>query len=255
MDSIQAIAQEINEGMTSGQVIGRGKKNYTLWNFTVQGYRIYYKFVKMLSSSLEVVTASYPGVHIFEGLESDWHTQARLTGSINDMRHQLHNEESEQKGVMPFGKYKGMKINEIEDRSYICWLASQTMDKEEDPNAIEPWLWFMARERARQLKLITVGNQVLDPTAPTEYVRDTLSVKIAVDDGRPIIYNASSNDGRLWCAYNINIPSVEVGHPYYGTCRCCLVDGKPKKVKGRLITIYDYEVDGANINVKGFSVN
>jgi hypothetical protein len=70
----------------------------------------------------------------------------------------------------------------------------------------------------------------------------------------PIQYFAEQNDGSIWSAYQIILPTREVGHPYYGTCKCLLVDGAPRKAKGLLITILDYEVEQATIQVKKFVV-
>ena len=254
MDSIQALAQAINDGVTTGQVIGQGKKNYTLWSFRVDGYKIYYKFIKMLSSSLEVVRETYPDIHVFPELESDWHTQARLTHNINETRKQLLNANSETAGVMPLGKYKGQKISEMTDTNYLSWLGSQTTF-EGDPESIELWIWELARKRCEELGLIVIGERVVDITSDSPFAKNTSIVYNAIQEHKPIQYVATGNDGSLWCAYNINTPRRTVGHPFYGQCTCLLIDGQPKKAKGMTITIYDYDVEGININVKGFCVN
>ena len=249
---LKDFALAIEHGQTEGRVIGKGKSNYTLWEYQVTGFKIYYKFVKMLSSSRVVVEESWPDVFICETLESNWHTQAALTCDINNIRVEVRTKEQEAKGVIPFGKYKGQPVQDC-DLSYLCWLANQCT-KEEDSNGLDRWIRDSARIWASRKGALVIGGYYVNPDSENRFDKNTMMIYRAVQNKAPIQYFAEQNNGGVWSAYQLILPTQEVGHPYYGACNCLLVDGAPRKAKGYLITILDYEVEQAVILVKSFVV-
>lgn len=247
MKDINIIANEIYNGVNNGMVIGKGKKNYTLYKFqVVDGWKIYYTFVKILSSSLDKVSDEYPDALLYEGLSNNWHTQASLTHSIMSVVRSLKEAATKEACMITFGKYKGQKVNELTDVDYLCWLVSNIDTKE--------WMREMAEKRAMELGAIKIGNSLIYLNGSNKFNANTAIVYNAIQNNEPIVYVADKNDGCLWNAYNIALPTIPVGHPYYGMCNCLFVDGKAKKAKGYKIIIFDYEVNGSYIKVNNFAV-
>jgi len=250
---LKDFAIAIEHGQSEGFVIGKGKRNYTLWEYKVTGFKIYYRFIKMLSSSRMIVEQNWPNIFICETLESDWHTQAALTRRINDIRVEVRTQEQEAKGTIPFGKYKGKQVKDC-DLSYLCWLASAHTKDEDHVDGIDSWIRDEARIWASRQGALIIGGRYVDPNGDSRFDKNTVMLHQAVQNKMPIQYTAEQNDGGIWSAYQIILPTQIVGHPYYGTCTCLLVDGSPRRAKGLLITILDYEVEQATIRVKKFIV-
>jgi hypothetical protein len=249
---LRDFAIAIEHGQSEGRIIGKGKRNYTLWEYDAVGFKIYYKFVKVLSSSRMVVEEGWPNIFICDTLGSDWHTQAALTRSINDIRVEIRAKEQEAKGIIPFGKHKGKQVQDC-DLSYLCWLANQST-KEESSDGLDCWIRDSARIWASRKGALIIGGCYIDPDGENRFDKNTVLLYRDIQKKMPIQYFAEQNDGSIWSAYQIILPTREVGHPYYGTCKCLLVDGAPRKAKGLLITILDYEVEQATIQVKKFVV-
>jgi len=250
---LKDFAITIEHGQSEGRVIGKGKRNYTLWEYKAVGFKIYYRFVKMLSSSRMIVEESWPNTFICETLGSDWHTQAALTYSINDIRTEIRTKEQEAKGEIPFGKYKGKQVKDC-DLSYLCWLANSHTKDEDRVNGIDSWIRDEARVWASRHGALIIGGCYVNPEGNDRFSKNTIMLYRAVQNKMPIQYFAEQNDGGIWSAYQIILPTQGVGHPYYGVCTCLLVDGAPRRAKGLLITILDYEVEQATIRVKRFVV-
>ena len=250
---LKDFAIAIEHGQSEGLVIGKGKRNYTLWEYKVLGFKIYYKFVKMLSGSRMVVEQNWPNVFICETLGSDWHTQATLTSSINDTRTEVRTKEQEAKGEIPFGKFKGKQVKDC-NLSYLCWLANSRTKDEDHVEGIDSWIRDEARIWASRHGALIIDGCYVDPEGIDRFNKNSTMIYRAVQNKMPIQYVAEWNNGGIWSAYQIILPTQIVGHPYYGTCKCLLVDGAPRKAKGLLITILDYEVEHATIQVKKFIV-
>ena len=93
--------------------IGFAEKMFTLWecieheNFTTYTYT----YVKNISADKSVVESLYPGITIDYSLKG--HSTIIATKG-ETRRYEV--------GVFPFGKYKGMKITECADYSYLDWI-------------------------------------------------------------------------------------------------------------------------------------
>jgi hypothetical protein len=60
---LRDFAIAIEHGQSEGRIIGKGKRNYTLWEYDAVGFKIYYKFIKVLSSSRMVVEEGWPNIY------------------------------------------------------------------------------------------------------------------------------------------------------------------------------------------------
>lgn len=156
---------------------------------------------------------------------------------------------------MPFGKHKGQRLDEMTDLDYLCWLCNQGTKEEGDINGLDEWIRTAARKRAIELDAIQIGGYYIDPNGISPFNKNSMLIYMAINNHLPIVYFADHNDGSIWSAYNIKLPTVAVGHPYYGVCNCLKINDQARKVKGMLITIYEYEVEGNDITVKRFGVN
>jgi len=122
---------------------------------------------------------------------------------------------------------------------------------------IKSWLKKAMVARAQEMGIVQIGSQFIDleDTNPEHRLQhNTIAIHNAIQNHDNIEYVAEQNDGGLWSAYEIELPVVTVGHPYYGVAYCLLVNDKARKVKGMTISIYDYEVDGNKIKANGFMV-
>ncbi len=248
--TLEQFATDIHSGKNEGLVIGKGKRNYTLWSYWVNGYKIYYTFKKMLSSDIDKVTGQYPDVFVFEDLESNWRAQAELTGLVNKIRRDLQDKTCETEATIPFGKYTGKKMSEMTDVSYLCWLCNARSDY----SLIKPWLREAAKKRAIGLNAVDVFGCLVDPNSDREWDKNTYNIYNSVKSHENIVYTASRNDGTCDSYFFIELPQYHTSS-YYGVASYLNVDGKAKKAKGLKINIYDYEVeDNFRIKVKGFYV-
>jgi hypothetical protein len=238
-------------GTTNGFVIGRGKRNYTLWAFRVDGWKIYYTHLGALKAA---ALTQHEDTLIVDGLSANWHTQAELTSKIHSIIRQLRTEQAAASQVIPFGKFKGTRVNEVQDLSYLCWLANQDT-KDNCYNGIDTWLKESATRIAEERGAIRIGQALVDPNDnKNRLVVNSLNIYRAIQANAPIEYIAEQNSGNLWSLYTIGLPTISIGHSYYGVCECLDVDGKARKVKGFQIHIYDYTVEDTRIKVNGFYV-
>lgn len=243
MTPVETIAHTIQNGVMSDRLIsitqGKTRTSYALWSYQVDGYHIYYKFHKMISAA----AAQELGHTMAEGLTADWRTQAALTRQINAVRNTM----QEATATMPFGKYKGQRIDELTDLDYLCWLVNL--------ENIDGWIRETARECAISLGCLVVGGYCIDPNSENRFNRNTTIIYNAIQNHENIRYVAEQNNGGLWSAYTIDLPTITVGHSRYGMCECLNIDNRARKAKGLTITIYDYEVvGGCRIQVNGFYV-
>lgn len=244
---INAIAQSIIDGQTSGQLVsikpGKTRNSFSLYEYNViDGWKIRYNFIKIIGS--KAVENEYAEIPRVVALTADWHTQASLSHQIMAMVKNLRSEAAATAQVLPFGKYKGQRIDEINDLSYLCWIANN--------NDVEGWIKTAAKDRALFLGGVMIGQSLIDINDENRYNKNTAGIYHSIEAGEPIEYVAEQNDGNIWSAYRIELPCKAVGHPYYGVCYCLDIEGKAKRAKNMKITIYDYIVEDNVIKVNGF---
>lgn len=261
MTTIQTIARNIYNGSNNGMFIsikgGKTRNSYSLWEYNlIDGWKLTFTFHKMVGIKA-VTEGEYSLIPRLTEmlLTADWHTQASVAHCIMNEVKALKNAANEESGEIPFGKYKGTKISDITDLSYLCWLGNSAT-KDEDWRGVESWIKEAAIKRANVLGAVQIGNSLIDLNdTNNQFNKNTAQIYKAVQNHEPIEYIAETNDGGIWNAYGIILPTVAVGHSYYGVCQCLKVDGRARKVKGMVINIYDYTVENGVITAHNFVVN
>lgn len=103
--------------ITKGYMIGKAKTMYTLYSFVNDGVRINYAFEKIVSKDLSKVKALYPDLKIDESLHG------KFVEKYCGPEATVHVEHNVNLGyVFKSGKYKGMKVDEVKDPSYLCFV-------------------------------------------------------------------------------------------------------------------------------------
>ena len=255
--TIQTIARNLYNGFVHGILIsiktGKTRNNYSLWEYDlIDGWKLTFKFVKMVG--IKAVEGEYCQVARVLNLTADWHTQASLSRDIMNEVKILKDADIIASGEMPFGKYKGVKVSDLTDLSYLCWLANSLLKEEDQQKGIDGWIKSEAITRAEQLGAIKIGQYMIDLDGENRFNKNTSMIHKAIETHKEISYVAEGNDGSIWSAYRIILPTFIVGNPYHGTCCCLNVDGKARRAKGWKIVIYDYDVEDCIVRVNGFFI-
>lgn len=218
--------------------IGFAEKMYTLWEGTrieKDGIKPYieYSYIKNISSDLDKVKSLYPDVEI----------DLTLKGTKTIVR-SAYTYVAEPLDVFNFGKYKGMKVEDCPDYSYLSWYFDQVSNERKEiiiPILEEQgygvvkhndnyWQLFKPQEWKEHLEFEEKKSKVLDMAKSGEPL--TLTAETNLDqDGEiyiePIWYKFGDFKVLEYRGYPYGLPTI---------------NGKAKRIKGKEIRVTECEV-------------
>lgn len=243
---------------TTKQAIGFAHKFYTLWTIETSpvyttdvngkhwltGYDIKYFYHKNISFEIEKAKAAYPDLQIIEDLKGK--TSSWTSTNKDDLCPQ----------IMKFGKYYGKNIDELvnEDFQYVIWICENrggTSNGKYANNLPQVINHFKSIEDAENKIILERENklkQILEVGTLTFTPEKNLRIAdgfayISVDFGGIVI--TFKFDNYSYNEYN--------GFPY----GLPVVNGKAKRMKGKLVTI-EFEEDKNemySVIVKNITIN
>lgn len=225
------------------QVIGFSTKFYTLWevNTFIEGTREYtrYSFIKNISFDLEVAKAKYPEAIVNLELRGHKSFVSYDNSPVDN-------------GCFRCGQYKGQKISECSDYSYMAWYFNGPVimfEKHEIEKVLLPLGYkviygicdrMLSPEEAERInneyeRVILISEQIAE-----HGYYDIESVGNLYDEGDGD-YLFRTNNTDIQVAYNGDVKEMYYsGHYYY----LPVINGKSKKIKNKTIRVYvsDYDI-------------
>ena len=226
------------------QVIGFSTKFYTLWevNTFAEGNNSYtrYSFVKNISFDLEVAKAKYPEAIVNLELRGHRSFVSYDNTPVDD-------------GCFRCGQYKGQKISECTDYSYMAWYfnnPSIMFERHEIEKVLVPLGYkaiysivdrMLSPEEAERInneydRVISISEQIAE-----HGYYDIESVGNLKDDGGDEGYLFRTNNTDIQVAYTGDVKEMYYSGYYY---YLPIINGKSKKIKNKTIRVYvsDYDI-------------
>lgn len=240
---------DINEIVSNeGQIIGRGKRDYLLFNYRVVGKRVYISFVRNLGSK-----EPDQDLVFFENLTKDWHTFINVQSQIYRILH-----DRSITNMFTFGKYKGQRYDEVTDLNYWCWLANMNRFEMESLH-IEDFdiLHKIAERRVVELGGELVGDVWMIPGS--ELFNATKEFEQVLNNNDVFDYVSENNVGRghvgRWMI-RLDEDLTNDRRTFYGPiCGLKMENGGTKRAKGYVLCTGDYTVDRERLIVTVHSYN
>ena len=266
------IAEVLTEGM--GYVIGKASKRYTLWsyNYIVEGGRreLQLHYVHNLSENRDKVVRAFPGVTIWESLRGTHHQvviEDKKQSSTSSVPAKPKTWEDYTE--IPFGKYQGKSIEDIDDCDYWCWMANKAQEGEgmviEGERVDFKPLFEMMAEKTGGEKLF--GYYWVRKDRNEKWCNDMRVVSKAVETGDPFSFVADKNDNYFYLGVPVVFKPEDTYefYTYYGGGRFLVVTDKKgnrknKRTKGKTIEITSYkyiineESGRGRIEVESFNI-
>ena len=230
----------------STKIIGFGGKQYTGWMI----YGDEYVYIRNLGADLEEAKRRW-GCD-----EVDMELHGHRYVPIERTAYKEYKEVSYESDCFSYGKYKGEKINKNNDLDYIVWYFNN--------------LFYEGNSERRQnladrINELNNGRYVYyndgfftkdDPWLLIRIKAD--SMKDAIKSHSEITFDNEKNpdsDGMLYYG-DIQFQFESVAKYYYKGFEYYLpvANGKSKRVKGKRITITDYDVQGDVVKINKFEI-
>lgn len=225
------------------QVIGFSTKFYTLWevNTFTEGNNSFtrYSFIKNISFNLEVAKAKYPEAIVNLELRGHKSFVSYDNTPVDD-------------GCFRYGQYKGQKISECTDYSYMMWYfnnPSVMFERYEIEKVLAPMGYKAIYSRVDRMLSPEEAERI-----NTEYVRViSISEQIAehgyydiesvgnLYDGDDEGYLFRTNNPEIQVAYTGDVKEMYYSGYYY---YLPVINEKAKKIKNKTIRVYvsDYDI-------------
>lgn len=223
-----------NEEQNNGYQIGRGREYFTLWyiSYDEEKERYYCQYVQnlMKTNDKEKVRMTFPNLGIDTSLFGHHSFYRKEAVKAVDLT------------VWPFGKYKGQRIEDCEDDSYLTWAIRNAYEyRGEDFSgeiakalvkrgyALRDGMWMTAEEMAKYGR----ADRMLESQTPFEFRATGFDADEEDDE-----YGYTRVDG---IPYPVALPCKHYSGTYYHSGYSLpIIDGKPKRVKGKTIRVTKY---------------
>jgi len=232
------------------KAIGFANKFYTLWEVTKD--TVYYNngrheeitkcnYIKNISFDKETAMKAYPGVEFDESLKGhtrSWESVKIIWDNVNTFR---------------FGKYSGMKIDDVYNNSYLEWYWNNIYGDHRD------YVSSVLESRGYEIRKFNSGTEyIVSPefveaekihnAKVNEFVK-----KLEANKPLDVITEYNPNDeGEIVDDY-ATYKFAEVKENYYRgfTYYLPVLNGKAKRIKNKNLIIkkYTYMVENNNITV------
>lgn len=271
------LTESLTEGM--GFVIGKADKRYTLWSYKyeVENNKRCLKlhYIHNLSTDRDKVALKWPNVTIWESLRGKY-MKIEVESDKNNPTQPLSSQTSSSKpktwedySEIPFGKYKGTAIQDINDCDYWCWMANKAREDQGmiiDGKKVDfkPLFEKMAKKTGGE-KLF--GYYWLNKNRNEQWCQNMREIAKGVENNEPFSFVADKNDYSFYFGVPIIFKPEDTYefYTYYGGGRFLVVTDKKgnkknKRTKGKTIEINSYkyiineETGRGRVEVESFNI-